>query len=81
MNAKKLAIAVRNLKKDVDEVIEDEDIECSSGSYDLLRDANYLLGVLAHIVDGMPIDKAFGSPGDWGYSTPIGSALASNDSQ
>lgn len=41
-----------------------------------LRDAADLLRVLAHLVDGKPLDKAFGSPGDWGYETEIGAALA-----
>jgi hypothetical protein len=40
-------------------------------------DVRYLLKTLAHIVEGMPIEKAFGSPGDWGYDTPIGDALTS----
>jgi hypothetical protein len=43
-----------------------------------LREAKDLLGVLAHIVDGKPIKKAFGSPGDWGYESPIRRALAGN---
>lgn len=38
-------------------------------------DAKFLLKTLAHIVEGMPIEKAFGAPGDWGYGTPIGQAL------
>lgn len=35
-----------------------------------------LLKVLANIVDGMPVQKAFGAPGDWVYGTPIRQALA-----
>lgn len=43
---------------------------------DELRDAAELLCVLARVLDGKPIEKAFGAPGDWGYGTPIGDALA-----
>jgi hypothetical protein len=39
-------------------------------------DTAELLIVLARIVEGNPIAKAFGAPGDWGYDTPIGAALA-----
>jgi hypothetical protein len=35
-----------------------------------------LCRVLERIVDGRPLRQAFGSPGDWGYNTPIGKALA-----
>ncbi len=41
-----------------------------------LRDATTLLRVLANVVDGMPLATAFGPPGDWGYETEIGRALA-----
>lgn len=34
-----------------------------------------LLRVLARIVEGKTIDRAFGAPGDWGYGTPIGDAV------
>ena len=36
-----------------------------------------LLRVLARVVEGKPLHKAFGVPGDWGYNTAIGKALAS----
>jgi len=70
MDSKKLAAAVREMKAKVD-VIMDADVP----EVEAVRDD--LLGVLAHIVDGKPIDRAFGSPGDWGYQTAIGAALAS----
>lgn len=76
MDSKKLAVAVRNMRTRIDEII-DEAIEPGSRNYDDLRDAKDLLGVLAHIVDGKTVDRAFGSPGDWGYGTAIGDALAS----
>jgi hypothetical protein len=41
-----------------------------------LADDAELLRVLAHIVEGKDLRRAFGAPGDWGYETDIGSALA-----
>lgn len=40
------------------------------------RDDAELINVLARILEGKPPAKAFGAPGDWGYETPIGSALS-----
>jgi hypothetical protein len=40
-------------------------------------DTSELINVLARLIEGKPIAKAFGAPGDWGYSTAIGKALAS----
>ena len=44
-----------------------------------LADTAELLVVLARIVEGRPADRAFGSPGDWGYNHPIGRALAQSE--
>jgi hypothetical protein len=33
--------------------------------------------VLARVLEGKPLLRAFGAPGDWGYGTPIGTALIS----
>lgn len=44
--------------------------------YRLARDAAELGRVLARVIEGKPIDRAMGAPGDWGYSHPIGKALA-----
>lgn len=35
-----------------------------------------LIRVLARILEGRSIPDAFGAPGNWGYDTPIGDALA-----
>lgn len=70
-----LAAAVRDLRGKIDQHMDDI-IEPGSAVYDDLRDAKDLLGVLAHIVLGSTVAQAFGSPGDWGYGTPIGRALA-----
>ena len=40
------------------------------------NDVAELLLVLARILEGKDPAKAFGAPGDWGYSHPIGQALA-----
>ena len=76
MDSTKLAAAVRGMKAKVSFIM-DADVPEVDAVRDDLRDVKDLLGVLAHIVDGKPIDKAFGSPGDWGYGTEIGAALAS----
>lgn len=41
-----------------------------------LYDDAELLICLARIIEGRDVSRAFGSPGDWGYNTPIGRALA-----
>lgn len=48
---------------------------CTEKENQALRDAADLLRVLANIMDGMPVVKAFGPPGDWGYETEIGKAV------
>ena len=35
-----------------------------------------LINVLARVLEGKEIERAFGAPGDWGYGTLIGQALA-----
>lgn len=35
-----------------------------------------LIVVLARLLEGKTFYKSFGAPGDWGYSNPIGKALA-----
>jgi hypothetical protein len=40
-----------------------------------LADSAELLRVLARIVEGNPIDRSFGAPGDWGYGTQIGDGV------
>jgi hypothetical protein len=41
-----------------------------------LGDAKDLVRALARLLAGQSLRAAFGSPGDWGYETPIGKALA-----
>lgn len=43
---------------------------------ELDSDAAELIRVLARVVEGRALGSAFGAPGEWGYGTPIGDALA-----
>jgi len=71
MNTQLLAIALRNKAAEV------RNVNVTTAEEDqTLRDAATLLRVLAHVVEGKPMARAFGAPGDWGYETDIGSALA-----
>lgn len=68
MNNKKLVTALRELRRKLVERHEDADLD--------LKDAIECVVVLARVVEGKGIAKSFGAPGDWGYGTPIGDALA-----
>ncbi len=71
MNTLSLSAALRNHAAAVRNVNVETEQE-----HETLRDAAELLRVLARIVDGATLQKAFGRPGDWGYETMIGAALA-----
>lgn len=71
MNTAHLATALRNRATDVRNINVTTEAEDQT-----LRDAADMLRVLANIVEGKPLAKAFGAPGDWGYETAIGQALA-----
>lgn len=45
-------------------------------AHEELHDEFSLLRALALIVEGRSVEEAFGAPGDWGYRTDIGQALA-----
>lgn len=34
-----------------------------------------LISVLGSVIEGIPVERAMGSPGSWGYGEPIGDAL------
>jgi len=72
MNGPKLSQAVREKAALISNLSEDGD----HIDIDDIRDTVELLKTLAKVVDGVPLAKAFGVPGDWGYETPIGAALA-----
>jgi len=44
--------------------------------YPQLNNASDLVRILARLVEGKSMHEAFGAPGDFGYETPIGAALA-----
>ena len=73
METGQLAAALRNKAAALRNVNVAEEWE-----YQVLRDAADLLRVLAHVVDGKPLAKAFGSPGDWGYESEIGAAIVAS---
>ena len=73
MNTEKLSQAIRESAAFIGGL---GDEEGDASDFDDIRDAVELLRILAKVVEGVPLAKAFGSPGDWGYETPIGSALA-----
>ena len=77
MNIRSLAMALRNKATELSNVIAElGEIDVTTPQQDqTLRDAAELIRVLARLVEGKPIDKAFGAPGDWGYETPVGAAL------
>jgi len=56
MNTKRLAAAIRQNASDLRD----------------LREASTLLRVLAHVVDGMPLAKAFGSPESLRFAGGLG---------
>lgn len=69
MNTEQLSKVVRQRADGLAEV----DTLCGSHPY---LDEAELLRVLARILEGKSVDQAFGSVGDWGYSHPVGKALA-----
>jgi Cys-tRNA synthase (O-phospho-L-seryl-tRNA:Cys-tRNA synthase) len=75
MNAAKLSKAIRSLRNEVGDY-QDDHMTHDDPDYGNINDARGLLSVLANIVEGMPIERAFGSPGDWGHETEIGAAIA-----
>jgi len=74
MDKNKLAVALRKKASHVRFLNTETSEESES-----LRDASSLLRVLAALIEGESLHKAFGSPGDWGYETEIGQALIAAD--
>jgi len=66
MDSHKLSDAILEMKVKV-RTIMDADVPEIEAIRDELRDVKDLLGVLANIVGGKSVDRAFGSPGDWGF--------------
>ena len=78
MNIKSLSMALRNKATELSSVAAElGEVDATTAKQDqTLRDASELICVLARMGEGKPMNKAFGAPGDWGYETPIGQALA-----
>ena len=52
------------------------EVEDEESGYSKFPDETELLNVLARLLEGKEVMRAFGAPGDWGYDTPIGKAIA-----
>ena len=75
---KQLAHLLRATAADVADIrnsLNDEDAADYHKKSRTLGDAYTLLLVLANVAEGESLLLAMGTPGDWGYSTPIGKAL------
>jgi hypothetical protein len=64
-------IKLANALRDIAEDIRDQEVKRPGDA-----DACELIRVLARVVEGKSLDRAFGAPGDWGYGRLIGDALA-----
>ena len=71
MNSGQLAAALRSKAAEVRTVNVDAPDDVQH-----MRDAVTLLRVLASVVEGKSLAKAFGPAGDWGYQSQIGAAIA-----
>lgn len=72
-----LASRQRDFRDAIDRLPDDSDE--ARGDIAMLREAVELVGCLRRLVADRTTDevhKAFGAPGDFGYDTPIGDALA-----
>ena len=66
MNA---ALLAKTIREQADKVQEQEPRR------EMDMDTAELLRVLARVIEGKPLAKALGAPGDWGYSHPIAKAM------
>lgn len=72
MNAGQLSKAIREKAQ----TLLDTDPDPDRAQYCKNCELAELLNTLARLVEGQSLYYAFGAPGDWGYGTPIGDALA-----
>jgi hypothetical protein len=75
MNVEMLANSIRERAQDLRRSDE------NPLTYSELKDDAELLMVLSRLVKGASVARAFGAPGDWGYSHPIGKALSAKGGQ
>lgn len=71
-----LAKAVRLRADALIDLTSEQQEDISTDLYRLAREVAELALVLARTIEGKPLLRAFGAPGDWGYGTPLGAALA-----
>lgn len=76
MNAQLLARALRAQADIVCEALLPPDDIANPARESLAGNAGELIRCAARLIEGKTIERAFGAPGDWGYGTPIGDALA-----
>lgn len=74
MNTNQLAIALRNRAAAMIDDGNPDDPQRRE-----VIDTAELVLVLARVLQGKSAAEAFGAPGDWGYGTPIGDALAAKE--
>jgi hypothetical protein len=70
-----LPTALRNLANEIYALRDDRSAD---GAFEMVKKLDHAalgLEVLAHIVGGKSIMRAFGAPGDWGYGSPMGNSL------
>jgi len=77
MNAALLAKAIGNKANALMDAAYDSQDDIPRERFALMRDVAELAHCARRMVEGKSITRAFGAPGDWGYGTPIGDALAS----
>jgi hypothetical protein len=70
-----LATAVRAQAGALTDRSHDLQEDIPSDLHRLTRNVAELALVLARVLEGKPILRAFGAPGDWGYGTPMGEAV------
>jgi len=65
--------ALRQIAERVDGLVTDD---TSQEDHSTLRNSAELIRTLARMASGKTLYQSFGAPGDWGYHTEIGKALA-----
>ena len=58
----------RDLRNAIVKHAEEANLDLNTTTYSLIV-------VLGSVIEGIPVERALGSPGSWGYGTPIGDAL------
>lgn len=58
----------RDLRNAIVKHAEEANLDLNTTTYSLIV-------VLGSVIEGIPVERAMGSPGSWGYGTPIGDAL------